>query len=156
MSAGNCRLLGKLSCQVRHSMVGLCLERRSSLGSLLMFTRLRSRETEEWGGGVESPQLPQKAQKPLPSEAPLRALPETRFRSDIYKGLISILWTSRFDLLLIGCGVPVECPYQSAPEPLASGPDEGGPCAVTGTDLCFRGLLFFSIVEGPGGGRRLN
>lgn len=55
-----------------------------------MFTRLRSRETEEWGE-VESHRLPQNAQKSPVGEAPLRALPETRFRSDIYKKLISIL-----------------------------------------------------------------
>lgn len=81
-----------------------------------MFTGLRSRETEEWGE-VESHRSPRNIQGLPAGKAPLRALPETRFRSDIYRRLISILRTSLFGLVVIGCGVPMECPYQSAAEP---------------------------------------
>ncbi|KAB0392102.1 hypothetical protein E2I00_003807, partial [Balaenoptera physalus] len=43
----------------------------------------------------------------------------------------------------------------SAAEPLVAGPDEGGPCAVTGTGLCFRCFLFSLWWRGgeEGGGR---
>lgn len=119
-----------------------------------MFTGLRSRETEEGGGRRKATARHETHKKTASAKAPLRALPGTRFRSDIYRRLISILRMSRFSLFMIGYGVPMECPYQSAADLLVAGPDEGGPYAVTDTSLCFRGLLFFSFVEGRRGGRR--
>ncbi|EFB22353.1 hypothetical protein PANDA_014038, partial [Ailuropoda melanoleuca] len=47
----------------------------------------------------------------------------------------------------------MECPYQSAAELLVAEPEEGGHCAVTGTGLCFRCLLFSLEGRGGGGGR---
>lgn len=152
VSAGNCWLLGKLYCQVRHYIGGSV----GNVGRHSEFTNVyrAAQQGNGRGGKAESHHLTQNAQKDTAGKAPLRALPGTRFRSDIYRRLISILRMSRFSLFVIGYGVPMECPYQSSAELLVAGPDEGGPYAVTDTSLCFRGLLFFSFVEGRGGGRR--
>lgn len=70
-SAGNCWLLGKLSSQVRHR-IGAVFGTWIITPSLLMFTGLRSRETEEWGE-VESHYMPHNIQDSREEGAPARS-----------------------------------------------------------------------------------
>lgn len=56
--------------------------------SLLLFTELRSRETEELGVVEGRGSAPHRDR---PGEAPLRALSEMQLRSFVYRGVISIL-----------------------------------------------------------------
>lgn len=151
VSAGNCWLLGKLSCQVRHGIGGCVwdVDRHSEFTNVY---RAAQQGNGSVGGGGKRPHAPSARKTPI-GMAPLRALTEPGLRSDFYRGLISILRTSRFGLLVIGLGVPMECPYQSAAELLVAEPEEGGHCAVTGTGLCFRCLLFSLEGRGGGGGR---
>lgn len=82
--------VGKLSCQVRHGIGGSVwnVGRHSEFTHVYKGCAAGKRKS---GGEVGSHRQPRNAQKPPIGEAPLRALPETRFRSDIYKRLISIL-----------------------------------------------------------------
>lgn len=108
MSAGNCWLLGKLSCQVRHGSGG-CVWDADRHSEFTNVYRAAQQGNGSVGGGGErweAAARPEAQRAPLRAWRPLRALAESLLRSDFYRGLISILRTSRFGFPVIGLGVP--------------------------------------------------